>query len=155
MAHEYKLLTGETVYVLSTLVTAHLADGFELWGNPFAVSTDIRSYLFCQAVVRQVEREHGGMRMAQEPAGYTVGVPETPEEDGKRAESRKQKAEGRKQKAEDKGRPVLEPGLPRKTGDRGDVPTFEGVPCDCFEIKGDNPKCAVHKDFPAPAGIVS
>ena len=92
MAHKYKILHNSEQDLLSAQVTKYLAEGWELWGNPFAIifpSSDV--CMSCQAVVRfdpsghevigKVETalsEGNGLRMAQEPAGYNVQVPETP-----------------------------------------------------------------------------
>jgi hypothetical protein len=79
MTHEYKIVQSSGSGLLGIAVTHCLAEGWELWGNPFLLTYDmVENGYICQAMVRQVESEHGGMRMAQEPAGYTVGVPETP-----------------------------------------------------------------------------
>lgn len=92
MAHKYRLLERPSSDALSNVVTERLADGWELWGNPFAAETkyDIR---FFQAMVRfepsghavagQAEtlRQAQGDAALREPAGYSVQVPETPSAD--------------------------------------------------------------------------
>ncbi|MBE3038292.1 MAG: DUF1737 domain-containing protein [Chloroflexi bacterium] len=123
MTHEYLILESLNSETLSEKVTEHLADGFDLWGNPFVVP---QIFAYCQAVVRFDPSGHsvvGHIDTALvEPAGYSIQVPETPGGGEGRAE---------------------------------DVPTFEGVPCGCSKIKGDNPKCRVHFGDDGPrAGLV-
>ena len=75
MTHEYKLLYGDTPEALSAQVNEALADGWDLWGNPFWARVpgyysigEVNKY--CQAAVRLVEEKAESVS-----AGYTVSVP--------------------------------------------------------------------------------
>jgi hypothetical protein len=98
-------------------VTKSLKEGWELWGNPFATfSTDEMSN-FCQAVVRVVEKEPGKLQVAEEPAGFSVGVPEM-----------------MSVMSDDGSSQVI---LTAKS-------LVGGFFCSCLEIPGDNPDCPIH-----------
>ena len=119
MKHEYMILHGCDQETLSEKVNTALANNWELWGNPFSAG----AYTINQAVVRQVEGEHESLRMAQEPAGYTVQVP------------------------------VLEEFAPRESGARvgeivtSAIPLFAGILCTCAMVAGDDPDCEFHKNL--------
>jgi hypothetical protein len=54
----YKLMAENSEFVLSRKVMAHLNEGFELYGNPFAViekpsSNDVALIIYCQAVIKR------------------------------------------------------------------------------------------------------
>ncbi len=91
MAHKYILLERSSSGELSAVVTERLADGWDLWGNPLIWYLDyLREVHYFQAMVRfdpsghavvgQVEtlRQAQGDAALNEPAGYSVQVPETP-----------------------------------------------------------------------------
>ncbi len=90
MAYQYKLLDYSDSDELSGAVTEHLAKGWDLWGNPFAVVEYGNQTSYFQAMVQfdpsghavvgQVEtlRQAQGDAALNEPAGYSVQVPETP-----------------------------------------------------------------------------
>ncbi len=87
MAHQYKLLHSELPEELDYLVNQHMEKGWELWGNPFAtVFPPLNVRTFYQAVVHFDPSGHeiiGNVETAlREPAGYTIGVPETPSFEG-------------------------------------------------------------------------
>jgi hypothetical protein len=143
MRHEYRIVRGDSED-LSIAVTNALADGWELWGNPFAVEIKSiyqigTSHDFCQAMVRQVENMQekasashaadaadGGSKPPQlEPAGYTVGVPEMPEFSEARTGTANLK-----------------------------VIQFFPTACTCFEKVGDNLNCPVHRTS-VPSGRLS
>lgn len=127
MTHEYKLLHGDIEETLNKRVNEHLADGWELWGNAFfAGFTSV-----CQAVVRFDPSGHAVIGKAEtalrEPAGYSVGVPETP--------------------GEQAGPTVEVPILP-------EFQTGPIVRCTCLEYWGDNPDCRVHNGGPIGFGRI-
>jgi hypothetical protein len=72
MGRQYKLIECAYSDELSAVVSRHLADGWDCWGNPFAQEAEydgnVRDIHYCQAVVRTTE--------PGEPAGYAVGSPE-------------------------------------------------------------------------------
>ena len=125
MTHEYKLLNGVTPEIISKLVNEHLAEGWELWGDPFSAGLS----RYCQAVVRPTPGpspfERAQMeRGEQEPPVQAVAgqVYETLE---------------------------MRPMDIGQTG-AGEVvqkvrTLFAGILCACFEYQGDNPECPVHK----------
>lgn len=99
MKHEYMLLEDDFSGQLSKRISEYLAQGWDLWGNPFGFEAefdaDIRTPHFCQALVRLVESPltlatqvakvaDDGLTPSQfksplaDPPGFTVGVPETP-----------------------------------------------------------------------------
>ena len=79
LKREYQLLEAGTTQDLGIKVTQHLDAGWETWGNPFGLEAefdaDIRDVHYYQAVVRYTET-----KTAVSSIGYTVGVPETPEQ---------------------------------------------------------------------------
>jgi len=89
MAHKYRLLERPSSEKLSDVVTERLADGWDLWGNPFAVEVEYfgqaKEVRYFQAMVRFDASGHavaGKVETALgEPAGYSVQVPETPSMD--------------------------------------------------------------------------
>jgi hypothetical protein len=86
MPYEYELVEAPNVEDLSREINRKLAGGWELWGNPFGMSTGNNGLLdnfYCQAMVRYLPEtgEHTGLHMSQQPAGYTTGCPETPGDD--------------------------------------------------------------------------
>jgi hypothetical protein len=149
MKTEYKILQGYQGYdeeSLSVQVTKHLADGWDLWGNPFAYvypSSDVTH--ICQAVVRQVESEHGGMRMAQEPAGYTVQVPETPAARFNVQETLQEIAETPEEVTDHDLAASASLDSCACLEYQGDNPACRVHSCACLEYQGDNPACRVHK----------
>ncbi len=92
MAHKYRLLERLSSEELSNVVTERLANEWELWGNPFVVEIQYLGHYF-QAMVRfdpsghtvagkiETLRQAQGDAALDEPAGYTVQVPETPSAD--------------------------------------------------------------------------
>ena len=120
MTHEYMILHGCEQEALSEKVNTALANNWELWGNPFCAG----AYTINQAVVRQVESEHEDLRMAQEPAGYTVQVPVLEEFAPK------------------------EPETPVGEIVTSAAPLFAGILCTCLEKAGDDPNCEFHKNLP-------
>jgi hypothetical protein len=115
MRHEYELLKSDTYFLLSALVTGHLADGWDLWGNPFALEAEfdaeVRNIHYFQAVVRLVEEDRGRKtedraESEKQPAGFTVLVP------------------------------MMEEQVPTIEGYR--------ARCTCLELDGDDPQCRIH-----------
>jgi hypothetical protein len=136
MRHEYKVLHGEIPEALDEEVNIYLNRGWDLWGNPF-VSRIITVYQseinnYCQVVVRMQTEDQGreteaeGMRMAQEPAGYTVQVPVLEELETRPTEAMKEFKEK-----------VLGPWVEKNIGKL----------CCCAEYIGDNPNCPVHEHY--------
>lgn len=82
MAYQYKLLDYSDSDELSGAVTEHLAKGWDLWGNPFAVVEYGNQTSYFQAMVQFDPSGHGVVGQVEsalsEPAGYSVQVPETP-----------------------------------------------------------------------------
>jgi hypothetical protein len=117
MSHEFKFLESSSSEQFSELVTRHLAEGWDLWGNPVVQEAmydgDVYDVHFFQAVVRMIERPNAGRRMAQETAGYTVQVPILEEHIYKPSFVTERAA-----------------WLPEK--------------CQCFEVAGDNHACPIH-----------
>jgi hypothetical protein len=118
MEHEYKIVHGETPEQLSALVNEHASQGWELWGNPFALEAefdaDIRDTRYHQAMVRFNLREK--TEKINEAAGFKVGVPETPKI------------------PTEENKPIVQRA----------IPLFSYCFCSCFEKAGDNPECRVH-----------
>jgi hypothetical protein len=139
MGHEYKLLDCVGSVELSKEVTQHLADGWDLWGNPFVSHNEIGDQYFHQTVVRFDLAGHsvvGKLETAlSEPAGYAVGVPETPEA------------------REMQNGPTVEVPILEELQGRPFV-EFAGGLCACYEKAGDNPECPIHRTS-APSGRVS
>jgi len=128
MRHEYAVLHGSDQEFLGEIVTIALADGWELWGNPFASGI----YTFNQAIVRQVEDNRSletAESTAQMPAGYSMLVPETPGEEELRT----------------------------KTMNPETILIYPAVisdhMCFCFEKAGDNPNCPVNHRMPVSGRI--
>lgn len=88
MKHQYKLLECASSTELNSMVTQHLSDEWDLWGNPFGLEGGfvegefgpaIKGIHYFQAVVRFDPSGHtvaGQIEMAlREPAGYSMGIP--------------------------------------------------------------------------------
>jgi hypothetical protein len=82
--HKYQLISADTPGTLSDAVTAALADGWELWGNPMIYHNCGHGLLdkcFGQAVVRfEPEGQASSVDQAhiltdRPAAGYTVTTP--------------------------------------------------------------------------------
>lgn len=118
MTHEYKLLNGVTPEIISKLVNEHLAEGWELWGDPFSAGLS----RYCQAVVRfeRAQMERG----EQEPPVQAVAG---------------QVYETLEMQPMDSGK--IEAGVVVQGVRR----LFTGILCACFKYQGDNPECPVHK----------
>ena len=95
MAHKYRLLERPSSDELSDVVTERLANGWDLWGNPFVEVVGYERHVtdvhYFQAMVsfdpsgREVPAAPSAHAVAGkvetalgEPAGYNVQVPETP-----------------------------------------------------------------------------
>lgn len=122
MSHEYKMLRCRDEIYLSSEVTKHLAEGWELWGNPFMLTMDMENGWICQAVVRMAQEPAVAVQTNQtaEAAGFTTQVPETP--------------------------------LEEQDGPTVKVPILPEFACACFEKVGDNPQCHLHGGGPLPVG---
>ena len=122
MTHEYKLLYGDTPEALSAQVNEALADGWDLWGNPFWARVpgyysigEVNKY--CQAAVRLVEEKAESVS-----AGYTVSVP------------------------------VLEEFSPKVISVVKEQPVvlWSRLPeCTCHGTGGEDPECEFHKMYPS------
>ncbi len=128
MTHEYKLLYGDTPEALSAQVNEALADGWDLWGNPFWARVpgyysigEVNKY--CQAVVRLRETEVSDVeKVAYKPVGYTVQVP------------------------------VLEEFSPKVISVVKEQPVvlWSRLPeCTCHGTGGEDPECEFHKMYPS------
>lgn len=145
MTHEYKLLERGTDIDLGIAVTRALGEGWELWGNPFVQEAvyegEVEDIHYFQAVVRFDLSGHEVVGkldfVLREPAGYTVGVPETPGE---------------------QARPTVQVPILLEFTYKPVVESAQalvsGVPCACFEKAGDNPQCRLHGDGPIRFGGV-
>jgi hypothetical protein len=82
MSHKYQLQVAASPWRLSVAINACLADGWELWGNPFAlVYPSSETITYCQAVVKIGEEKdwrEETRKQSRPAAGYTVGTPEMP-----------------------------------------------------------------------------
>jgi len=54
MSAEYKTVADENLSNLDAEVNRLLAEGFELYGNPYSAGNE-KEWLFCQALVRQAD----------------------------------------------------------------------------------------------------
>lgn len=76
MSMEYKLIEQAYSAELTRAVMQHLQEGWDLYGNPFAVEAEydgqVRDIHFFQAVIRPIDT---GLRMGQERAPYVVQAP--------------------------------------------------------------------------------
>jgi hypothetical protein len=131
MAHEYKTLysTGDPE-LLDMLVNTFMQNGWDLWGNPYVLvypSSDVRIYH--QVMVKfDPEPEHSDIKVTgtalQNPAGFTVQVPETP--DWRDQDDARETDGG------------ATPPIIRRA-----EPLLDGMFCSCQE-PGDNTDCPVH-----------
>lgn len=96
MAHQYKTLYYSSPEELDLVIGQYLKKGWDLWGNPFALTIPASGLrIYHQAVVRFDPSGHsvvGKLDAAlTETAGYSMQVPETAEPiigcDGPRVES--------------------------------------------------------------------
>jgi hypothetical protein len=127
MRHEYKTAFANTPELLDMLVNTYLEQSWDLWGNPYALVCTIPSesltlpiLRFFQVVVRHIHPssvvEKVEIASINEPAGYTVQVPETPKIQTRANGSVFEEA----------------------------IPLFRGQLCCCYEKVGDNLDCWVH-----------
>ncbi|MGA2504233.1 MAG: hypothetical protein ABSG01_09105 [Anaerolineales bacterium] len=129
MKYEYKTAFANTPELLDMLVNEFMAQGWELWGNPYVLvypSSDVRIYHQVVVLPKNVMVVKDATFEASEPAGFTVLVPEQPE---------------------------VETGVNGSTIHSA-WPLMDGRLCACFEKEGDNLECPMHYGQPV-SGMVS